>query len=64
MEAKAISRQSSMMTTVASRSTPRGRDFLLEENLVQGRFTLKVDSSRLGGRKQTTQRYYLSTEIH
>ncbi|MCE8041521.1 hypothetical protein HOP60_05035 [Halomonas daqingensis] len=48
---------------VVARSNARGGDFILEQNLAPGRYVLEVRATQLGGRQESTQRYYLTTEL-
>lgn len=48
---------------VVSRSDARGKDFILEQSLAPGHYTLEVHGSPLTGRQESTQRYYLTTDI-
>ncbi|MBE0488091.1 MAG: hypothetical protein IBX53_03340 [Halomonas sp.] len=48
---------------VVARSNSRGKDFVLQQSLSPGRYTLEVHGSQLGGRKESTQRYYLNTDL-
>ncbi len=49
---------------VVARSDARGHNFVLTQSLEPGRYILDVHGTRLSGRKETTQRYYLTTELH
>lgn len=40
-----------------------GRNFILEEHLQPGSYTLEVNASQSGGGRESLQRYYLSTEM-
>lgn len=48
---------------VVARSNSRGKDFVLQQSLAPGHYTLEVHGSPLGGRQESTQRYYLSTDL-
>lgn len=48
---------------VVARAQSNGKGFVLNQSLQPGSYTLQVDGSTLGGRKETSQRYYLKTDL-
>lgn len=48
---------------VVAPSRGNGRNFILEERLQPGSYTLEVNASQSGGGRGSLQRYYLTTDL-